>query len=123
MNNQRSLTEGDIMQISRIPVGNIMETESSVIATFELPGVEKENIQLNIDEEIISVKVENKTQKEAKEKDSCSYKVQNQSFYGALPLPAEIVADNANATFKNGILRVEVPKARKIEEKKRIQVN
>lgn len=39
------------------------------------------------------------------------------SFYRHMPLPVEVDADKAKASFKNGVLRVEMPKLRKEEEK------
>jgi HSP20 family protein len=103
----------DLEVVSRIPVTDVVETENSVIATFELPGVEKQNIQLNVTEDTVEVKVEKKAEKEIKDKETYSYEMRSQSFYSALPLPAEVVAENADASYKNGILRVEIPKAKK----------
>ena len=111
----------ELEAISRIPVADVVETESSVIATFELPGVEKENIQLNVTDDSIEVKVENKAEKEIKDKGNYSYEMRSHSFYSALPLPAEVIAESADASYKNGILRVEIPKAKK-QEKKKIEI-
>lgn len=95
--------------VLRLPVADLYETESSVIATFELPGVEKEEIQLDVTEDRIEVKVEKKAEKEI-------------NFYGALPMPKDVVAENAEATYKNGILRIEIPKAKKQDSRKRIEI-
>lgn len=108
-------------KITRLPVADIQETEKSVIATFELPGVKKEEIELSITEDRVEVKVERKIEKEAKEDDSYAYEMQANSFYGALPLQTEVIAENAEASYKDGMLRVEIPKAKKAE-KKRIEV-
>ncbi|MBI2542403.1 Hsp20/alpha crystallin family protein [Candidatus Woesearchaeota archaeon] len=107
--------------VSRIPVARMQETEGSVISTFELPGVSKEDIQLNVEEGRIEVKVEKKAEKEIEEKDKYFHEMRSRSFYGALPLPAEVIAENADASYKDGILRVEIPKAKK-QEKKKIEI-
>lgn len=112
----------ELEAVSRIPVADMTETESSVIATFELPGVEKEDIELNVAEDRIEVKVEKKAEKEVKGKENYSYEMRSRSFYGALPLPAEVAAENADASYSNGILRIEIPKAKKQEAKKRIEI-
>lgn len=114
------LKRQELEPLSRIPISDLVETESSVIATFELPGVEKEDIQLNVTEDSIVVKVEKNIEKEADEKEGYSYEIRSHSFYSALPLPAEVDADNSNASYKNGILKVEIPKAKK--QTKRIEV-
>lgn len=105
-------------EVARLPVAEVYETENSVIAAFELPGVSKEEIELNIAEDRIEVKVERKLEKKAEEKDSYSYEMRKHAFYGALPLPSEVIAENAEASYKDGILRVEIPKAKKAEKKK-----
>ena len=111
-----------VEEISRLPVANIYETENSVIATFELPGVNKKDIQLNLTEDRIEVKVETKVEKKAEEKESYAYEMRINSFYRALPLPSEVMAEKADANYKDGILRVEIPKAKKQDSKKRIEI-
>ncbi|MBI2657585.1 Hsp20/alpha crystallin family protein [Candidatus Woesearchaeota archaeon] len=108
----------ELEAVSRIPVADIVETESSVIATFELPGVEKEDIRLNVTDDRIEVKVEKKAENKVEDKESYSYEMRSQSFYSALPLPAEVAAENADASYKNEILKVEIPKANKAEAKR-----
>jgi HSP20 family protein len=108
----------------RMPAADIQETESGVIATFEIPGVDKKDINLNVTENSIEVRVEKKAEKEEKKKGSYIYKGLSSSFYRRLPLPAEVNAEKASATYKNGILRVEIPKTKKEKEKKkRILIN
>lgn len=109
-------------EVARLPVAEIHETENSIIAAFEFPGVSKEEIELNFTEGRIEVKVERKLEKEAKEKDSYAYEIRKHSFYGALPLPPEAVAENAEASYKDGILKVEIPKAKKQETRKKIEI-
>jgi|SRR3989338_1536578 len=108
--------------ISRLPVADLYETESSVIAAFELPGVEKEEIQLDVTEDRIEVKVEQKAEKESEGKEAHSYETKRNSFYGALPMPKGVVAENAEASYRNGILRIEIPKAKKQDSRKRIEI-
>lgn len=63
-----------------------------------------------------------KIEKEAKQEDSYAYEMQANRFYGALPLQTEVIAENAEASYKDGILRVEIPKAKKQDSKKRIEI-
>lgn len=109
-------------EVARLPVSHVYQTESSVIASFELPGVSKEEIELNLIEDRIQVKVERKLEKKAEDEGNYSYEMRKHSFYGALPLPSEVIAENAEASYKDGILRVEIPKAKKRERKKKIEI-
>lgn len=101
----------------RRAISDVMETQGSVIANIELPGINKDEIELNVTPTHIEVKAESKMEKEEKQKGRYMYAKRATSFYRHIPLPAEVDADKAKASFKNGVLRVEMPKLRKEEEK------
>src|SRR3989338_1769485 len=103
----------------RVPVADVRETENSVIARIEIPYIEQKDIELNVTENSIEVKVEKTAEKEVKEKGSYSYESRSHSFYRALPLPAEVKSSEAKAEYKNGVLRMEIPKVKKLEMKKK----
>lgn len=111
-----------MVQASRLPIADLYETESSVVATFELPGVEKEDVQLDVTEDRIEVKVEKKAEKETEEKGAYSYEMKSRSFYGALPMPKGVAAENAEASYRNGVLRIEIPKIKPQDTRKRIEI-
>ena len=103
----------------RAPVADLKETENSILATFELPGADKGDIELNVTEDSIEVKAEKKVEK----KEKGSYSFSQSSFYRSIPLPKEVDASKAKASYKNGMLRIEVPKQEQLtHNKKRIQI-
>jgi HSP20 family protein len=107
----------------RTPISNVYETENSVIATFELPGVEKKDIELNVNDSDIEVKVKKNVEKELRKKGVYSYERSAQQFYRRIPLPVQVKPEQVKAEYKNGVLRVEIPKAKKTEsKKKKIQI-
>ncbi|HBG07847.1 MAG: moleuclar chaperone Hap20 [Geobacteraceae bacterium GWC2_58_44] len=93
-----------------LPV-DIFEDGESVNVRAELPGIRKEdvNVQLNLDSITISGKKFN--EQRVQERDfyrlECSYG----SFSRTCQLPAEIIVDKARAVFKDGILEVRIPKS------------
>ena len=103
----------------RPAVANVYETENSVIATFEMPGVDKNDIDLKVDEGSIEVQVKSKAEKEEKRKGYYAYAARAKSFYRKMPLPTEVIAEKAEAEFKNGVLRVELPKAKAGKKEKK----
>lgn len=103
---------------ARVPVSDIKETEKSIIANIELPGIPKENVELNVTEDSIEVKARKKAEKEIKKKGMYSYQSSASQFYRKIPLPAEVKPDQAEAVFKDGLLKVEIPKVKQIEHKK-----
>lgn len=104
----------------RSPVTDLYETDKSIVATMELPGVNKEDIELNVTDNQIEVKVEKKIEKEEKDKKKGYYRYESRckSFYRSIPLPVEVDASKAEATYKDGVLKVELPKKFKEEKKK-----
>lgn len=103
----------------RMPVTDVKETESSILAYFELPGADKKDIDVNVTDKAVEVKVERKGEKELKEKGLYRYEAFSSKYYKAIPLPAEVQSDKAQAVYKDGILKLEIPKLKKIEEKKK----
>ena len=105
--------------VQRIPISDIFETEKNVVASVELPGAEKKDIELNITDDYIEIKVDKKQEHVDKKKDQYSYR--SASFYRRIPLPVSVKAESADAKFENGVLRIEIPKKEK-ESKKRIDI-
>ncbi|NTV23174.1 MAG: Hsp20/alpha crystallin family protein [Nanoarchaeota archaeon] len=104
---------------ARVPVCHLHETESAIVAAFELPGVEKKDIDLHVGDKSIELKVESETKKEDRNMSSYS----RQSYFRTIPLPKEVMADKAQAEYKDGVLRVEIPKKEKeTVNRKRIDV-
>jgi HSP20 family protein len=104
------------MENKRAPKCHLQETETQIIATFELPGVKKSDIDLIVDDRFMELNVESKSEKKSKDKKSFSYYAQN--FQRYISLPREVDSNKAKAEYKNGVLRLEVPK-KNIEKSKR----
>lgn len=108
---------------ARIPRVNLYSDNGNLIAEFELPGVEKKDIELNISPWEIEVKVERKEEVEIKRKAAYRYEAKARKFYRRISLPEEVVPEKATAELKEGILSVKMPKAKvKFEKKKKIPI-
>ena len=94
----------------RIPISDVEETEKSLVARFELPGVDKKDIKLHVGIDYIDLKVESKKQSQVKEKDSSHYTDRYLQFSRHLTLPATVAGEQAEAEYKDGILMVSIPK-------------
>jgi len=105
----------------REPISEVWETDDEVIAVIELPGVEKEDIDLRVTSRTLEVKAERKEEtKEEKDKarfEERAYK----GYYITLSLPTDVNPDEVKATYKNGVLEVRIKKAHK-EEKKKVKI-
>lgn len=114
-------SESDMGSI-RGPVTSVYETESSVIATFELPGVEKDEIGINAVDDKLEIRVEKRQDKEIKERESYSNEKRIFKFLRSFTIPPSLAAEGTEATYRNGLLRVEIPKAKKEQSIKKIEI-
>lgn len=103
---------------------DINETDTNIIATFDMPGINKKDIELHVDEDKISVKAERKA--EVKEEKKCFYHHERSyaGFYRQFPLPAKVLPEKADAEYKDGVLTVTLPKEepRTLEKGKRLGI-
>ena len=104
------------------PATNIFETEKEFKIEVLLPGFVKEDLQLNVHKNVLTVKVE----KEEKENDE-GYKYAHREF-GAknfekkYRLPKSVDAEKISAKFENGILNIELPKKEEALEKEPVEI-
>ncbi len=107
---------------TRMPATDVYETENNVIVAAELPGIDKKDIALNITGNEIEIRAEKKQEKEQKGKGFYKFAAARNQFYRRMTLPAEVKPEKAKAEYKNGLLRVEIPKTKKAAKKKKIEI-
>ena len=102
------------------PPVDILETGSEVILLAELPGVCREDIDIQIEGDILILRGERKFQKEADQENyyrmECSYGV----FHRVFTLPQSIKKNEVQARFDQGVLEIRLPKA---GQKEKVHVN
>ena len=104
------------------PNVEISETDNELRVIAEVPGLEEKDIELLLDEGVLTLRGEKTSETEDKERQF------SERFYGRferrIPLGYEIEEDKVNAAFKNGVLTVTLPKSAKAQAKaKRIVIN
>ncbi|MDD5162753.1 MAG: Hsp20/alpha crystallin family protein [Candidatus ainarchaeum sp.] len=101
----------------RSPLVDIRDKEKMLEVTAELPGVEKKDIDIDIQNGSIAIRTEMHREKkeETKSKGYYFHERAYSGFYRMLPLPSEVIPGRAKAEFSNGLLRIEIPKAKLIK--------
>ncbi|MDH3977820.1 MAG: Hsp20/alpha crystallin family protein [Gammaproteobacteria bacterium] len=103
------------------PVANISETEKEYLIKAELPEVAKDDIEVTVNEGVITIKGERRF--ETTEENEKQHRIE--SFYGSFSrsfsLPPDIAEDAIHAESRDGILKVHIPKAA-IEKPKSIDI-
>ena len=105
----------------RSPLTDLEETDKEVIAKFEMPGVDKKDIQLNITEDKIEVKVEKKQEAKVEKKGFYREERSYRGFYRAMALPSNVIPEKAKAKYKDGVLEVTIPKT-EAKKKNKIEI-
>ncbi len=101
-----------------MPEVDLRETENELIMSAVLPGLDKDDIKINVTDDSITICGE---RKEEEETPGEVYHVRQQShgaFRVCYDLPREVVPDDVKATYEKGILEVHMPKAEITEEHK-----
>ena len=106
------------------PAVDVAESEKAYEITAELPGMDEKNIEVNLTNGGITIKGEKKEETQEKKKDYSVSERRYGSFERYFALPEGVDANKIEATFKNGVLKVTLPKtaeaqkpAKKIEVK------
>ena len=106
------------------PKIDLTEDEKFVYVKAEIPGAKKEDIEITVKENYLTIKGEKKEEKEDGDPKKTLIK---ESICGAFErtfsLPFEIDGDKAKASFKDGVLKVEIPKIKTKENNKKISID
>ena len=90
--------------------GDVFEDDQRVVVRLEAPGMEKTDFDLQVVGDTLVVRGEKRFERESTEGRwrvvQCAYG----SFHRSVPLPAAVKPDQARATYRNGVLKVELPK-------------
>ncbi len=89
------------------------ETEKEYLAQMDLPGMDKENIQVKVENHQLIVSGERKEETRDENKNYLKVERSHGSFYRSIPLPDNAKIDAIDAEMKNGVLMVHLPKSKK----------
>ncbi len=99
------------------PIVDVFEEKDDIVVKAELPGIEKDNIEVNLMDHTLTIKGEKKKEEEVKEENYYRAERSYGSFLRTLELPRDVRADQIKASFKNGILEVRMPKTEEAKAK------
>jgi HSP20 family protein len=92
-----------------LPRIDISETDSDYNLDIELPGINQKDIDLKIDNNILTIKGKKEEESETKEK-NYSREIYYGSFQRSISLPNNIKVDDVDAKYENGVLHIKIPK-------------
>lgn len=99
------------------PVVNVEETENEFLISAELPGMEKKDIEISIEDGVLSIDGEKKYDKESKDKNYHRVERSYGKFHRCFKLPNGIDREKIDASYKNGVLNLSLPKSEEAKPK------
>ncbi len=101
---------------------DLLDTKDEVVVKASLPGVKAEDIEIQVTGDVLSLKGESREESEEKAENYYRKERKHGVFMRQLTLPGEVNADQANASFEDGVLTLRLPKAESVKAKT-IKVN
>jgi HSP20 family protein len=115
------LTLEPIQNVGWMPAMEIVEKNGAVVVTAELPGLEAKDVDINVEDDVLTISGEKHEEKKEGEEGTQYYLWERRygSFRRAFTLPTAVDADRITATFAKGLLTVTLPKSETVRTKGR----
>ena len=104
------------------PATNVFETENEFKIEVLLPGFTKENLNLNVHNNLLTIKVEKEKEEKPEEFKYAHREFGASSFEKQYRLPKSVDVEKISAKFENGVLNVELPKKEEALEKAPVEI-
>ena len=99
-----------VFDVERMPAVDVSDNDDEVVVSAELPGVDPKDVELTLERDVLRIRGEKKYAREEKTDNSLRRERGYGSFSRSIPLPCAVKTDKITADFKNGVLRVTLPK-------------
>ncbi len=104
------------------PAIDIFETEGEIVVKAELPGLERKDITVHLENNVLTLRGERRFEKEAKEENYHRIERSYGGFSRAFSIPMTVDEQSINADYKDGILNIRLPKKEQAKPKQ-IKIN
>jgi HSP20 family protein len=104
------------------PAIDIKEEDDKLVVTTDLPGINKEDVQINLKEDILEISAKTGKETETEEEGYLRRERAYTQFYRAVRLPASVKEEGSTAKIENGVLTITLPKMQLGEPAKKIAI-
>ncbi len=105
-----------------VPALDLSELEDRYVVKAEIPGVDPKKIDISLSDGVLTIKGEKSQEKEKKEENYHFVERSYGSFMRSVRLPAQIQGDKITASYKDGVLKIDLPKSEEAKSKE-IRIN
>lgn len=99
------------------PAVDIAEQEDDYVVKVELPGMSKDDVKITLESNILTIRGEKKQEKDLKEENYHRIERSYGSFQRSFTLPTTVKSDKIDASYKDGILTITLPKMEEAKPK------
>jgi HSP20 family protein len=106
---------------SVMPSIDVTETDKEIQIAAELPGLERKDVDISIEDNVLTIRGEKKVEREEKDEKNKNYRLAERSygvFYRVIELPSGIDPSQVQATMSKGVLTIKIPKPARSQAKK-----
>jgi len=100
-----------------LPSLDIAETKNEIVVKAEVPGLEAKDIDISLSEGLLTIKGDKKQEREEKEENYHLVERSYGTFTRSIRIPNEVQSDKINASYKNGVLKIVLPKSEEAKKK------
>ncbi len=100
----------DVSLAIREPLMDLIDEKDSYKVIMEIPGINKEDIDISVTDNTVTVKAETKAEQKKEDKGYFYQERRYGRFQRGFSLPAEVLPDSASAEYKNGVLEIRLKK-------------
>lgn len=104
------------MEGQRVPSLDVIDRDNEILVRAEIPGIEKKDLNISITGNLLTIKGQSASEVKEEKGDYHRHEISSFSFSRSVALPGEVDASKTDASLKNGILEITLPK---VESSKR----
>jgi HSP20 family protein len=113
---ERGVRRTDV-DVEWLPSLDVAETKNEIVLRAEVPGLDTKDIDISLSDGLLSIRGEKKQEREDKEEDYHVVERSYGTFTRSIRLPKEVQSDKISASYKNGVLKVTLPKSEEAKKK------
>ena len=98
---------------SFVPALDVYQNADNVYVETPLPGIDPQNVNISVENDVLTIEGSSERKSEVDEKNYYRQEVRSGSFHRAVALPASVSGEKASAEYKDGILKITIPKEEK----------
>ena len=113
-------------QQPNVPAANIRETDKAYVIEMATPGIPKENINVEVENDMLTISGENRQEQTEENNENGRYtrrEFSYSSFNRSFKLPPNVKADDVKAQVNNGVVNITLPKTEEQRNKRRIKLD